>query len=83
MNAKQIETLRQQLSQAAHDELLSRFERVDAEIKADGSIVTEADRAMQQRVQAKLAELFPQYGFLGEEMSKSEKTAQIEQTGEQ
>jgi len=78
MNPKQLETLKQHLSQAADDELLSRFNQVDVEIKTDGSIVTEADHAMQQRVQTELAELFPQYGLLGEEMSKSEQMEHIE-----
>lgn len=82
MNSKQLETLKQQLVLAADDELLTRFNRVDTEIKADGSIVTEADRAMQQRAQSEFEKLFPQYGFLGEEMSTSDQLAQIENAGE-
>ena len=38
------------------------------ERKADGSVVTATDTAIQERVGTLLAERWPQYGFLGEEM---------------
>jgi myo-inositol-1(or 4)-monophosphatase len=82
MTPKEFETLKRRLSLAADDELLSRFNRVDTDFKADGSIVTEADHAMQQRVQTELEELFPHYGVLGEEMSKSDQAAQLDNAGE-
>lgn len=40
--------------------------------KADGSIVTEADLVMQQRIRAALQDAWPQYAFLGEEMTHAE-----------
>ena len=55
---------------AASDELLPRFADVQRHIKRDGSIVTEADHAVQARMQKMLAEHWPQYNFLGEEMSR-------------
>jgi myo-inositol-1(or 4)-monophosphatase len=40
--------------------------------KADGSIVTEADLVVQQRIRAALREQWPALGFLGEEMEAAE-----------
>ena len=39
------------------------------QIKPDGSIVTEIDRAMQAEISEALQERWPGYGFIGEEMS--------------
>lgn len=64
--------LREQVRIAAHDELLPRFADVQHHLKRDGSIVTEADHAMQDRMQKMLAEHWPQYDFLGEEMTRSQ-----------
>lgn len=82
MKTETLELLLRRLTRAADEELLGRFTQVDAEFKADGSLVTAADHAMQQRVQAELADLFPGYGFLGEEMTRPEQTEQIENAGE-
>jgi myo-inositol-1(or 4)-monophosphatase len=49
-------------------ELLSRFARLHQQLKTDGSIVTEADHAMQQALQDALQSHWPQIAFLGEEM---------------
>lgn len=65
---------------AADEEILARFNRVDVSIKADGSIVTEADYAMQDRLQAELASMFPDYGLLGEEMPAAEQQAQLDRS---
>ena len=40
--------------------------------KADGSIVTEADLVVQQRIRAALRDAWPQHAFLGEEMTHAE-----------
>lgn len=59
--------------EAARAELLPRFTRAAREFKADGSIVTEADIAMQARVHAALAQAgLLMGGLLGEEMSAEE-----------
>jgi len=60
------------VSRAAHEELLPRFAVVQRHIKRDGSVLTEADLAMQRRLRAELAEEWPQYDFLGEEMGGEE-----------
>ena len=65
MNRQHIAAL---LRQAALDEILPRFRKVSAAQKSDGSWLTEADTAMQNRVQRELAALDPQIAFLGEEM---------------
>ncbi len=60
------------VGRAAHEELLPRFAVVQRHVKRDGSILTEADLAMQQRLRAELARDWPQYDFLGEEMGGEE-----------
>ncbi|MCH2172196.1 hypothetical protein MK489_15530 [Myxococcota bacterium] len=54
-------------AEAARTETLPRFRAVDVETKDDGSPVTEADRAAERAIRSRLAEDFPDFGFLGEE----------------
>jgi myo-inositol-1(or 4)-monophosphatase len=42
--------------------------QIDGQLKSDGSLVTEADLAMNRRLRDKLAHLYPDIGFLSEEM---------------
>ena len=72
-----LSTLHDSIRTAASEELLPRFNAVDTAYKADGSIVTEADHAMQDRLQAELAQYFPEYGLLGEEMTAEEQLAPL------
>lgn len=69
MNLPDLKQLRQLVRTCAQEELLPRFAGVSRSLKRDGSIVTEADRVMQDRMQRELAKHWPQYAFLGEEMS--------------
>ena len=57
---------------SAKQELLTRFQRVTQELKADGSIITEADLAMQKSLSEKLNMFWPDIPFLGEEMTREE-----------
>jgi len=57
---------------AARDELISRFRRTARHEKADGSWITAADLAMQDRLKSALAARHPGVGFLGEEMEAGE-----------
>lgn len=66
------------LQGAAREELLPRFSRVDSELKADGSLVTEADTRMQQRVSETLQANWPDIPLLGEEMSSAEQQALLD-----
>ena len=68
MTLPDLETLREIVRTAAHEELLPLFADVIRHIKHDGSVVTEADVAMQQRLKSDLARRWPEYDFLGEEM---------------
>lgn len=68
-----LKELRQLVRACAQEELMPRFADVGRHIKRDGSIVTEADHAMQDRVQMELARQWPEYDFLGEEMPQQVK----------
>jgi myo-inositol-1(or 4)-monophosphatase len=66
-----IAVLRDVVVSAAREELLPRFNRVAHTRKADGSLLTEADLAMQERVSNALLRQWPGTVFLGEEMPAS------------
>ncbi len=61
--------------EAARDELLPRFCHICYELKADGSMLTEADLAVNRRLRVELAARHPQVRFLSEEMSAAEQQA--------
>ncbi len=54
-------------SDAARKEIQPRFRSVDVETKADGSPVTEADRAAETVMRDILRKAFPEFGVMGEE----------------
>ncbi len=72
-----LKRVRELLVAGAHRELLPRFREIARTVKADGSIVTAADTAMQAHIQAALAEAWPQYAFLGEEMSAEDQATAL------
>jgi myo-inositol-1(or 4)-monophosphatase len=72
MSLPDLKQLRGLVRDCARQELLPRFADVGRHLKLDGSVVTEADHAMQDRVQQELAVHWPQYAFLGEEMPAHE-----------
>ena len=59
---------------AAREELLSRFEsqQFERHTKLDGSVVTDADGAMQQRIALATQDRWPEIKLLGEEMPLQE-----------
>jgi len=63
---------------AAREELLPRFTRVERGQKPDGSIITEADLACQQRIAEQLRHHWPRIRFLGEEMDSAEQHALLQ-----
>ncbi len=67
-----LDTLREVVLPLARQELLPRFTRVAASLKADGSVVTEADMACQRVLAAALSTHWPQIPLLGEEMDAGE-----------
>jgi len=56
----------------ARAEILPRFRSVAVETKADGSPVTEADRAAERVIRAHLRAAFPDFGVLGEEFGSDD-----------
>ncbi|MDH5425558.1 MAG: inositol monophosphatase family protein [Gammaproteobacteria bacterium] len=60
------------IRKAAKEELLPRFTQVNSQLKADGSVVTEADLAMQNRLQTELLAHYPDSILLSEEMTEQE-----------
>lgn len=77
-----LEQLRQLVIPLAQRELLPRFTRAAAELKADGSVVTEADLALQRELAAALAAQWPHIPLLGEEMEPAEQQRLLEQSEE-
>lgn len=61
----------------AKQEVLSRFQKVAAQVKSDGSLLTEADTEMQKTTEAFLAENWSQFAFLGEESSTEQQEIAI------
>jgi myo-inositol-1(or 4)-monophosphatase len=68
----ELTELRSLIRNVAREELLPRLQHVERNFKADKSIVTEADLATQHRIQNDLKVRWPQYQFLGEEMTADE-----------
>jgi myo-inositol-1(or 4)-monophosphatase len=76
------EKLEQIIREAAQQELLPRFNHVTRQLKGDGSIVTQADLAMQQRMIDMLQQRWPQIPLLGEEMTPEEQQQLLDQNDE-
>jgi myo-inositol-1(or 4)-monophosphatase len=68
-NALDLQVLSALLRAAARDEIMPRFRQATSQAKADGSLVTETDLAVQKRLQESLAERWPDIPLLGEEMA--------------
>ncbi len=59
---------------AARREILPRFRHVGVEWKADGTPVTEADRAAERRIREVLHAAYPDFAMLGEEYGGDERS---------
>ena len=73
-----LTTLKDIIIPAAQEELLPRFTRVERQHKRDGSVITEADLAMQSRIAGELQARWPDTVFLGEEMGADEQAGLLE-----
>ncbi len=60
-----------ELARLAEREILLRFRKAAVERKADGTVVTEADRAAEQVMRERIAKRFPEDAILGEEHGRS------------
>lgn len=67
------------LRESAKQEILPRFRRVRSDQKADGSLVTEADLAVQRRIIEGMDRAFPGVPLLGEEMAAHEQARLLDQ----
>ncbi len=72
-----VATIVQLVIDAGVEELLPRFQHTDFSFKQDGSIVTEADLRVQNRLQSALTACYPDIPVLGEEMTDEEQKAII------
>ncbi len=72
---KKLEVL---VKQHAAEQIMPRFNEVSYSFKRDGSLVTEADSAMQKAMIDSLCAEWPEYVVLGEEMSAEEQQAQLD-----
>jgi myo-inositol-1(or 4)-monophosphatase len=72
MTLPALERLQDIVRAAAREVLLPLFADVTRQFKHDGSIVTEADVAMQRRLKTDLQHHWPDIDFLGEEMTGRE-----------
>ena len=73
----QLDELCVVLRHAGVEEVMSRFRQTRHRYKADGSLVTEADLAVQRRIAGELAERWPELPLLGEEMPKEEQARML------
>ncbi len=77
-----LSTLEKEIPKLAKAEILSRFKKVTYRFKADGSLVTEADEAMQQAITNLLQQLSPEVPVLGEEMTQVEQQSILDKKDE-
>ena len=74
----EIDKLKSLVKVAAKEELLKDFGHSEFEYKDDGSVITPADLAMQNRLEKELKQHWPMYDILGEEMTEVDQQAVIE-----
>lgn len=75
MTLPSIEQISQIVKPAAQQELVPLFGEIGFDYKQDGSVVTKADLAMQQRLVDGLKQSWPEYAILGEEMEQAQQQA--------
>lgn len=75
----QLEQLCSILRKAGKEEVMSRFLKVTHHLKVDGSLVTQADLAVQQRIAREVESRWPGRPLLGEEMTEAEQGDLIRQ----
>ena len=76
---KMLLKLESVIAELAEKEIISRFNQIGHSVKEDGSLVTEADMAMQQSITEFLQKEWPQYSLLGEEMTAQQQQDLLDQ----
>ena len=74
-----IDDLVEIVTAVAKEELLPRFSKISVKKKMDGSLLTEADVAVQNKIRHRLEKLDSNILFLSEEMSEAEQEKQLRQ----
>ena len=72
LNIKEIEAIIKAVSNYC---LKPYYEQATVQSKADGSLVTQADIAIQAAIQTELEQKYPEYAFFAEELSEQDMTA--------
>ena len=75
-----LDTLQDLARLAGHRELLPRFRQIGYDLKSDGSVVTEADLAVNNFLRTELTRRWPGINFLSEEMHAKDQRAILEDT---
>lgn len=70
INYNELTKIGHLVKEIAQDELIPRFNQCAVSVKSDGSLLTEADIAIQQRLKHALHELYPDITFCAEEMGE-------------
>ena len=78
MSFPDLEKLKSLVIVAAKEVLLKDFGHSEFDYKDDGSVVTPADLAMQNRLESELKQHWPMYDILGEEMTDEAQSAVID-----
>jgi len=73
-----LEQLQTLVKQHAAEQIMPRYNHVAYSLKKDGSILTEADSAMQAAMIRSLKQHWPDYIVLGEEMTQGEQQTQLD-----
>lgn len=60
------------IKSVSNSRLLPFYDRADVKSKQDGSLITQADIAIQNAMRTELLSLYPEYGFFAEELSNTE-----------
>ena len=72
MNLPDLATIVAAVREIAREEIMPRFEQVGFLVKRDGSLLTEADLATDERLRNYLQQNWPDIAFLSEEMTTEE-----------
>jgi len=73
-----LQKLEQLIKQHAVEQIMPRYNKVAYRLKKDGSLVTEADSAMQDAMMASLQQHWPETIVLGEEMTADEQQSLLD-----
>ena len=76
---KILETI---IRDVAQEEILPRFNKIGYELKHDGSLITEADLAADERIHSLLAQHYPNIAFMSEEMTEQQQVDLLENESE-